>query len=37
VKKVDRDQARKKADETGDDDKSPIVLGGEAGKDAIHG
>ena len=37
VEEIDRDQARKKADEPGQDDQSPIVLGGEAVKDTEHG
>ena len=37
VKEVDGDQARKKADDAGHDDEAPVVLGGEAGEDTIHG
>ena len=36
VEQIDRDQAGQETDDAGNDDEAPVMLGREAGQDAIH-
>src|SRR5215472_17985186 len=37
VEEIDGDQARQEADERRHDDQAPVMLGGEAVQDSVHG